>query len=30
MSRHGIAYDAASTLDPYSLLPKWLQPRRSA
>jgi len=30
MNRHGIAYDKSSTLDPYSLLPKWLQPRQSA
>jgi cysteine synthase A len=30
MSRHGIAYDASSKLDPYSLLPNWLQPRHSA
>ena len=26
----GIAFDAAADLDPYSLLPKWLQPRKSA
>jgi cysteine synthase A len=25
-----VSYDAAMTLDPYSLLPKWLQPRKSA
>jgi cysteine synthase A len=26
----GVAFDAAADLDPYSLLPKWLQPRKSA
>ena len=26
----GVSYDRDATLDPYSLLPKWLQPRKSA
>jgi cysteine synthase A len=26
----GVTYDAATDIDPYSLLPKWLQPRQSA
>jgi cysteine synthase A len=26
----GVQYDRSVTLDPYSLLPKWLQPRKSA
>jgi cysteine synthase A len=26
----GVAYDREAKLDPYSLLPKWLQPRKSA
>jgi cysteine synthase A len=26
----GVPYDRSVTLDPYSLLPKWLQPRKSA
>jgi cysteine synthase A len=26
----GVAFDAGADLDPYSLLPKWLQPRKSA
>jgi cysteine synthase A len=26
----GVAYDHEAKLDPYSLLPKWLQPRKSA
>jgi cysteine synthase len=26
----GVKFDAAADLDPYSLLPKWLQPRKSA
>jgi cysteine synthase A len=26
----GVAYDREATLDPYTLLPKWLQPRKSA
>ncbi len=30
LARRGVAFDAAADLDPYSLLPKWLQPRKSA
>jgi len=30
MAEHGIEYDSSLALDPYSLLPKWLQPRKSA
>jgi cysteine synthase A len=30
LSNIAVSYDAAVTLDPYSLLPKWLQPRKSA
>jgi len=30
LERNGIAFDAAADVDPYSLLPKWLQPRKSA
>ncbi len=30
LEKNGIAFDAAADLDPYSLLPKWLQPRKSA
>jgi len=30
LDERGIAYDREQTLDPYSLLPKWLQPRKSA
>jgi len=26
----GVAYDREANLDPYTLLPKWLQPRKSA
>jgi hypothetical protein len=26
----GVKYDRESKLDPYTLLPKWLQPRKSA
>jgi hypothetical protein len=26
----GVTYDAGADIDPYSLLPKWLQPRQSA
>jgi cysteine synthase A len=26
----GVSYDRSANLDPYSLLPKWLQPRKSA
>ena len=28
--KRGVAFDAAADVDPYSLLPKWLQPRKSA
>jgi cysteine synthase len=28
--RHGVGFDASQDFDPYELLPKWLQPRRSA
>jgi len=30
LTRNGIAFDASVELDPYSLLPKWQQPRKSA
>jgi cysteine synthase A len=30
LGRRGVAFDAGADLDPYSLLPKWLQPRKSA
>jgi cysteine synthase A len=30
LDEHGIAYDTGASLEPYSLLPKWLQPRKSA
>ncbi|HET7607504.1 MAG TPA: cysteine synthase A [Gammaproteobacteria bacterium] len=30
LSARGVAFDAQADLDPYSLLPKWLQPRKSA
>jgi len=30
LDEHRIAYDAGAELDPYSLLPKWLQPRKQA
>jgi cysteine synthase A len=30
LTARGVAYDTTATLDPYSLLPKWLQPRKSA
>ena len=30
LDKNGIAFDAAADLDPYSLLPNWLQPRKSA
>ena len=31
LAKRGVAFDAAAAdLDPYSLLPKWLQPRKSA
>ena len=30
LTKRGVAFDAKVDLDPYSLLPKWLQPRKSA
>jgi cysteine synthase A len=30
LSDHGIHYDTSAAVDPYSLLPKWLQPRKTA
>jgi cysteine synthase A len=30
LAKRGVQYDAAADLDPYALLPKWLQPRKSA
>jgi len=30
LAKRGVAFDAGVELDPYSLLPKWLQPRKSA
>jgi cysteine synthase A len=30
LDKSGVSYDRELTLDPYSLLPKWLQPRKSA
>ena len=30
LAKRGVAFDTAADLDPYSLLPKWLQPRKSA
>jgi cysteine synthase A len=30
LAQRGIAYDKAVTIDPYTLLPTWLQPRKSA
>ena len=30
LDKAGVSYDRAVTLDPYTLLPKWLQPRKSA
>jgi cysteine synthase len=30
LARLGVTYDAKADLDPYSLLPNWLQPRQSA
>ncbi|MEJ1964612.1 MAG: cysteine synthase A [Gammaproteobacteria bacterium] len=29
LSDHGVHYDASVKIDPYSLLPKWLQPRKT-
>nr|MBO2514226.1 hypothetical protein [Gammaproteobacteria bacterium] len=30
LTRAGVSFDTDVDLDPYSLLPKWLQPRRTA
>jgi cysteine synthase A len=30
MVENGIGYDTSVTIDPYTLLPKWLHPRKSA
>ena len=30
LNENGVSYDRDANLDPYSLLPKWLQPRKSA
>jgi len=30
LRRHGVDFDASQDFDPYELMPKWLQPRRSA
>ena len=30
LDEHGVTFDRTAVLDPYSLLPKWLQPRKSA
>jgi cysteine synthase A len=30
LAKSGVAYDASADFDPYSLLPKWQQPRKSA
>jgi cysteine synthase A len=30
LAQRGVSFDAKVDLDPYSLLPKWLQPRKSA
>jgi cysteine synthase A len=30
LTKRGVAFDAGVELDPYSLLPSWLQPRKSA
>jgi cysteine synthase len=30
LTKRGVSFDAKADLDPYSLLPKWLQPRKSA
>jgi cysteine synthase A len=27
---HGISFDASVDIDPYDLMPKWLQPRKTA
>jgi cysteine synthase A len=30
LDKKGVSYDREAKLDPYSLLPKWLQPRKQA
>ena len=30
LAKRGVAFDGGADLDPYALLPKWLQPRKSA
>jgi cysteine synthase len=30
LAKRGVSFDTKVDLDPYSLLPKWLQPRKSA
>jgi hypothetical protein len=30
LDKGGVSYDRAAKLDPYTLLPKWLQPRKQA
>ena len=30
LAKRGVAFDTGTDLDPYSLLPNWLQPRKSA
>jgi hypothetical protein len=30
LEAHGITYDRAANVDPYTLLPKWLHPRKTA
>ena len=30
LDANGVGYDREASLDPYTLLPKWLQPRKSA
>jgi cysteine synthase A len=30
LAEKGVRYDTSVTLDPYTLLPKWLHPRKSA
>jgi cysteine synthase A len=30
LAKRGVSFDTAADLDPYSLLPKWLQPRKTA
>ena len=30
LDKSGVSYDREAKLDPYTLLPKWLQPRKQA